>query len=57
MTGYLIAAYAVFWVGIFIYVLSLAARQRRLAQKVDSLSAMVAESQNADGQGGSEAAG
>ena len=46
MTGYLVAAYAVFWAGTLIYVLSLGARQRALAKEVDSLTAILAESES-----------
>lgn len=35
--GYLIAAYAVIWIVTFIYLLSIGARQRRLAAEVEDL--------------------
>ena len=48
MMTYLLAAFAIFWTGTFVYVLSLAARQRGLAKKVESLAAAVAEVQGSD---------
>ena len=47
MTNYLVAAYAVFWAGTLIYVLSLGARQRGLAKKVESLAEVLAEREGA----------
>jgi CcmD family protein len=52
MTSYLLAAYAIFWAGTFIYLLSLAARQRGLSRKVDSLAAMLDEVQGTEGLAG-----
>lgn len=40
---YLAAAYAVFWGVTFLYVFSIAARQRRLQREIDDLKASVRE--------------
>lgn len=41
MTSYLVAAYAIFWAGVFVYVLSLGARQRKLTQQVEVLQTLL----------------
>ena len=38
---YLFAAFCVTWVGIFLYILSLARRQRALTQEIDMLKRMI----------------
>lgn len=35
--GYLVAAYAVFWGFTFVYVFSIASRQRNLAREIEAL--------------------
>ncbi len=47
MSSYLVGAYAVFWVGVFLYLLSLGARQRALSRRLDQISALV-EDHDAD---------
>lgn len=37
MLGYLFAAYAVVWIGIFLYLLRLTRKTRRLEDEVDTL--------------------
>lgn len=41
--GYIFAAYAIVWVAVFGYVLSLFYRQRRLRQEIDSLREVLKE--------------
>ena len=38
---FLVAAYGVFWLGTFIYVLTMAARQRNLERDIEALEALV----------------
>ena len=47
--GYLIAAYAIIWVITFGYVLTLGARQRRLAAEVEDLQAELDRAESVSG--------
>jgi CcmD family protein len=49
--GYLIAAYAIIWVVTFGYILTLGARQRRLAAEVEDLQAELDRSDSGSGSG------
>jgi CcmD family protein len=43
---YLAAAYAVFWGVTFLYIFSIASRQRRLQREIDTLKATIPEHEN-----------
>ena len=40
--GYLVAAYALIWAGVFVYLFSLQRGQNRLREEIESLKKMVA---------------
>jgi CcmD family protein len=44
--GYLFAAFAVIWVAVFVYVLVLFNRQRRILREINSLKEVLKEQEN-----------
>lgn len=46
--GYLFAGFAVFWAGLFVYLLLLQARIRSLTREVDQLEELLAEAEAAE---------